>query len=341
MPSSTDLKLFSADTQDDSATNGGRPDPTNQVVSDTLGELLPRPSIQERESTGWDRYRKFFPMNDAADDGPVSSPYLMLWGPGLPDGSPTDDEIYIFEGTHDDRQSDIASPQLAGMGFLDVGVAAGATSIDVRVKDPAKAPFAVGQVIRIHDASTYTQLATGTGYTEEDRTISGVSTPGGDIVRLTIDATENTWAADTTRITVKFSMAETMQATIASVTPTVAGDGALDDTACTAHNQGGVYETITLDWTSADDYTVSGDTLGALGTGSRLSDLTIQHPSTTDNILTIPAAAWSGTHANGDSYAIQIHPATGGRGYWIRHVGPAGASPASWTLGIIIGGDNA
>jgi hypothetical protein len=69
-----------------------------------------------------------------------------------------------------------------------------------------------------------------------------------------------------------------------------------------------IEQTLTLDFTSATDFTVLSDVLGVLANGSTGSDYAPINTAYGLPYLVIPAAGWSGSASVGDSMQLQTHP---------------------------------
>jgi hypothetical protein len=98
-------------------------------------------------------------------------------------------------------------------------------------------------------------------------------------------------------------------------------------------NQGAVHEQITLTYSSATAFAASGDTItGSLGTGNRTAGITLVDPRNGKAMGTIPAAAFGGTYASGDTVTFWLRPAAWP--LWARLEMDAGAAPFSqnWRL---------
>ncbi|MCP4700790.1 MAG: hypothetical protein GY862_28640, partial [Gammaproteobacteria bacterium] len=70
----------------------------------------------------------------------------------------------------------------------------------------------------------------------------------------------------------------------------------------------GVTQTFTFTFDSATSFTVAGDSLGALPSGSTGSSYEPQNGDYTRQYLTVPPGFWTGTWANGDSVKIHTNP---------------------------------
>jgi len=75
-------------------------------------------------------------------------------------------------------------------------------------------------------------------------------------------------------------------------------------------NLGGIEETWTLTFTSATDFSMVGDTVGSVGSGSVAGDFSPSNADFAKPYFSLLAAGWSGTWATNDTIVFQTHPAT-------------------------------
>lgn len=101
------------------------------------------------------------------------------------------------------------------------------------------------------------------------------------------------------------------------------------------HNAGAEEDTITIQFTSGTVFTVSGATLGVLGTGfSVTSDCVPVNPSNGAPMFTLDKDGWSGTWAINDTIIFDLHPSA--KGIWLKEVVPAATAQEPNNL-IILG----
>jgi hypothetical protein len=99
--------------------------------------------------------------------------------------------------------------------------------------------------------------------------------------------------------------------------------GTFDETLITL-GAGTESETYSLALSTATAYTITGDTLGALGSYSTTATAAPVHPTTGETLLSIPAGAWGGTFADGDEVEVVTEPAD--LPVWFRREIPAGGT---------------
>ncbi|MBF0517275.1 MAG: hypothetical protein HQK97_09195 [Nitrospirae bacterium] len=107
----------------------------------------------------------------------------------------------------------------------------------------------------------------------------------------------------------------------------ITGSGAFDETKIVLDNIGTVDDTWTLTFTSATAFNCVGTLEGSVGTGAINSAFTPTNANTGQKYLQIPANAWSGTWATGNTLQIKTGPAAAT--LWLKEVVPAGTGAFS------------
>jgi len=313
----SDLKVFLAATNNDTSSNGGAMGAT-QAISGLPGQIWPTVNKAERDA-GSTKYRKIFHKNDNAGDIALQNGRLSLFSP-----PPGDAELYLFAATHTDTQAAITgSEALYGVGVLDTGVSAGATAIDVVVKDPAVIIFRDGEMIRISDM---TDDLDETG-NEEFVLIDGTPSIAGDVVTISL-ATPLVNAYGTDPATHVASVIEhgTVAPAITGLTVTSTG-GALNSANLKAHNKGTVQQSWTLTFTSATVFNAVGSVVGSVGSGNISSNFAPINPATGTPYFTLQYVGLSGAFVAGDTITFTTSPSA--VPVWEKRVVPAGAANSS------------
>jgi hypothetical protein len=91
------------------------------------------------------------------------------------------------------------------------------------------------------------------------------------------------------------------------------------------NNLGTDEETLTFTITGATTFSCVSDRHGTLAAGSTLSDYAPTNTEFAQPYFVLPASGWGGTHTNGETMQLQIHPAA--IPVWV--VGNVPSSPAS------------
>ena len=330
---SSELLFYKSKTVSADATNGGRMS-ANKIVSGVVNNVWPHVLKAERDA-GSTLYRKLFAK--VANDADSALLAASMW-----DDLPTaaDDYIVLFAGTQRDTQADITgSERIYGAGTLNTDVASGGSTLIVDVEDAALVGiFADGDTIRITDMAT-PDATTGN---EELLTISGAPTVSGTQVTITVAETlANAYTvAGGTRVMSLYSFGD-VACSVDNWVETSAG-GTYDEGSYppVLDNIGTVEETWTVTWTDATNFTVSGDTLGSVGSGTTGADFVPINEDFSKPFFTLEYLGFSGTFAAGDTIVFQTHPAS--IPIWLKRVVPAGsASMANNKNVTVLSGESA
>ncbi len=106
---------------------------------------------------------------------------------------------------------------------------------------------------------------------------------------------------------------------------TITGSGTFDETKIIFDNRGTVEDTFTF--TSATAFNCVGTLEGSIGTGAITSAFTPTNANVGQKYFQIPANAWGGTWATGNTLQIKTHPAAAP--IWLKEVVPAGTGAYS------------
>ena len=285
------------------ATNGGRMAKT-VVGGGVVDSLFPSASTDER-TAGSTTYRKGFHHNrNAADETAYNfKAYLENYTPG-------GDEIVFFAATQTDVQGDITgSEDLFGVGQLNADITPGDESIAVSVHDWANLKiFRAGVLLRISDKATISDPGN-TEFVEVHA--SDPITAAGNVVTIPLASpVGGSYSAANTRV------ASVMQ--VGHLTPavdgwseTAAGTGTYDESTYPVgvSNQGTVEQSITVTFTSATEFDVTSDVLGALGSGDTSTDFEPTNADFSAPYFTLLADGWAGVWQAGDTVVFDTHPA--------------------------------
>jgi len=317
--------------------NGGRM--SNVGVTDSLiGQQIADITLADREA-GVSRYYKFFrkvpnALNKALND-------VRLWQGFRALG---DVKLLMAAGTFTDTETDLTSPNLYGCANLDVAVTAGATTITVNTPGSAYAIFRAGDIVSINSLSDESD----TGGTLEFATIAagGVSAYTGDQVILTLEAglrydyaASRVVGASTILTRVASCISQSLLQGSASSLTKVSTVGTFDNAATpiVVSSIGGITQTWTFTFTSATAFDITGDTLGAIGSGNISSQVLPTNPDFSVDYFTMPANFFTGTWVSGDTFTFRSDPCALPVWYYLDV--PAGSNPievetfAAWFTG--------
>ena len=314
----TDLKVFKAVVNDDTASNGGAMSAVEAVNG--AADIWPAVDLAER-TAGSTRYRKTFHKNDNADDTALQNTVV-----GVSKPTPGGDSLYLIAADQINTQGDLVGTEdRYGAGQLNAPAGIGDSSIDVLVEDGAVILFRAGERIRINNMTGPDDGVN----TQEFHTINGAPTVLGDVVTIAITGTlANAYGTADTAVSSVIE-AGTVAAMV-SVPVVTSAAGVVDEALLGLHNVGGVQETWTLTFTSALNYDLVGSTLGAIGSGSISSDYAPINPDTATPYLTLTAAFFTGTWLTGDTVVFATSPAAVPT--FEERVVPAGTASSSGNL---------
>lgn len=315
----------------DVGSNGGRMTSTVNP-SGVKNNTWPDVPAAEREA-GSTKYRKVFIHVSNDDDLTLIAPKVFV-----ETRTPGDDNVTFIAATQRNKQSAITgSEQKYGAGVLNATVAAGATTIQVAVEDAALAIFANGMKIRVSDKAS----VSGTG-NEEYVTINGVPSYAGNVATLTFTpALANGYAAPATKVSSVYEPGD-VKATFSNFTVNTVGSGDYDSSSypILLDHIASVEQDWTLTFTSATAYTISGDEIGAVGSGNISAGATPLNPNYAKPYFTIQPAGFSGVFQAGDAISFTTSPAAVPLFY--RRQVPAGAASLSGNSVVVaIDGESA
>lgn len=328
----TEMQAYKSQVVTNDNTNGGRMS-IIQIISGVLQNVFPHVFSTERGIGSTLRRKLFFKVANDADET-LSNAGICLDGP-----TNGDDRVYFHVGTQRDTQADITgSERKYGAGLTTVLASAGASTLVVDVEDASLVGvFLDTDTIRVTDKAT---PDAGTG-NEEEHTISGAPSVSGTEVTITIAGTlANTYAIGA-KVSSKYVPGD-LECEVDNWVETSAGDGTYDESAnpVACDNIGTIEQTWTLTFTDAINFTIVGDVVGSVGSGSTAADFAPDNSDFSKPYFTLASAGWAGTWAANDTIVFQTHPAA--VPIWETRVVPAGAaSMANNSVTAIFSGESA
>jgi hypothetical protein len=242
--------------------------------------------------------RKVHVRNHSALAGRVAALYMH--------GVVADDDIRtLLKATHRDSEGELTGSEAQyGSGQLAAGVVAGGQTITVAVSPDWPAIFRSTDSIIISSQED----PNGPGGQYQIMTLNSASYNGGTGIWTL--ATDEQLALDYSALdSFVGSIIEYGDWEPAVEDATVASTAGTFDEGQVVLGAGTESETYSLDFTNATAFTITGDTLGALGSYTVGATAAPVHPTTGETLLSIPAAAWGGTFANGDGVELVTTPA--------------------------------
>jgi len=332
---STDLKVFRPLTN-------GRCSAT--VINSGVVQNVFAHVTSAQRAAGLSTYAKTFWGLTNTDNLPLLDPELYHDKPTL---SP-DDFVVKWLSTQRTTQAGLeaeaAAADLVGTAVLDADIAITDLTLDVEVKHADLLPggtydiFKDGYPIKV---CSHTD-ALATDGEEEIRIISGTPTAVGLIVTITVtEAFTAAFTADgVSRVSSLINPVDVQPSATAMVVTSAAGTVDEGSYPVILDNTGTVEEDWTCTFTDATHFTLSGDTLGAVGSGVIGSDFSPVNGDFSRIYLTIEAGIWGGTWQAGDTVTFTTHPARVPVGQ-LRIVPAGSASLANNKCTQVFGGEAA
>jgi hypothetical protein len=309
--SATDLKAFYAADMSNGSSSGGRIS-FDQITSGALQCTFPHVFRSTRLAGNLANpdHRKIFwrNCNDADETG--FAPLQYLFRP-----NPSQAWCYKVIGTQRSTRGDLTGSEARyGAGLLATSVASGATVLVVNVKHAdLTSCFAVGRPIRI----TNKLLPTSTIGTEEEFVPTAVAVSGLQVtITLPSPGVANAYTAgastDYTTGCVVFSVYYPASGELECVVDNWSeSTGTVYDEAnypVVGDNLGTAEQTWTIARLSDTQFSCTGDTVGALATGSTAADYAPLNPANSKPFFTLEAAGWLTTIPVGYTLVFQTHP---------------------------------
>lgn len=327
---SSELRAYRSAVVNELSSNGGILSSV-LAVTGVAGNLFPNAGAADRAS-GLVTYRKMFFKVDNADNLSLVNP--RIW---QETNTPGDDRVVFFEATQRGTQSGITgSENLYGCGTLGVSVSAGATSLQVDVEHGATTIFRNGGLVRISDRADPNALTGNEFWT----TLSGVPSVSGDVVTIALAAPVPVgFLAGATKVS---SVLQPSDIEPTAVSASVSSSGgslhASWEDYLLPSSIGGIEQQWTLTFTSPVAFDISGDTIGATGSGNRTTTTALSNPAFGSPYFTIEPSFFAGTWLAGDTVTFSTHPAAAP--IWVRRTVPVGsAAQSNNTFSLYIDGE--
>lgn len=116
-------------------------------------------------------------------------------------------------------------------------------------------------------------------------------------------------------------------ASFGSFVTSIAGNGVILENAMGAKNRGCKRDTVTITFTSATQFTVTGVNVASYGTGNVNGTFSPLNADFGTPYFTIPPSFWSGTFTAGDYVEFEVYPAD--IALWLIEIVPTGAAAMS------------
>lgn len=307
-----ELKYYAATVVNDSNSNGGRLSSV-QSISGVTSNLFPNATPSERLS-GLIRYRKLFLK--VANNTALALLNSLFF---MDKNTAGDDKVTFFPTTQRSTQSAITGAErLYGCGTLQTTVSAGVTTVNVVVEDGTAILFVNGDTVRITDKPDIASAGN-----EQYLILSAAPTVLGNVVTLTFTTTPLLYGflSASTRLASIYKQASIVALFDNFSVTSSAGTYNTTTAPVLLNGIGTVEQTWTLTFTSASAYNISGDTLGAIGSGNTSGGAAPVNADFSQVYFTLASAGFGGTFVAGDTIVFQSHPAA--LALFVREVIPA------------------
>ncbi len=321
----TDFKGMYPVNRTNTSAHGGRMGNT-QIISGVAENVFRNKSSADRVA-GVIEYKKVFVK--AADDADATVVAGKAYLGKVTEG---DDWCTIFAGTQTDILSDIAgyatgadSKTKYGVAKVTTNVTAGSRTIKVTVKSTKLLAAGVDRIFRVGD-----EIRLADDSNSEFLTISALAENGLEItVTTTADISRAYTVAANSRLSSVMDIG-TLQTSSAAVGFTGGADYDHDGYAPVLDNIGTTYEQLLFTFGDSTNFSVVGDSQGALGSGTVGEDFVVNNAALSKPMATFYSEGWEGlTIAGGDTFTIQLYPAAAP--IWEKRETPAGAASISYS----------
>ena len=282
------------------AQNGGRMNPNSVIANGVKNNLFPDVGESERIN-GATAYRKaFFALTNTDLDGLSNARVLM---DAL---TPAADSAVFYAGTMTDTVDQLVASgrRCYGAATLSQDIAADSVVLNVQFENTVVAGL---QPIRAGDQIRITSRRVGeTSGAEFFATVQGVVYTGAD-AEITVAAPLAPMAASGALVSSVYNAVEMRSTNTAPVLTSAAGVLNVTGPLVTS-NRGVIAQAWTVTFTSASNFALAGDGLGAgVQTGNIYADFAPLNPNG-QPYFRIPQAAWSGTFSAGDTVEFSTSP---------------------------------
>ena len=336
---STDMQAVLSMQVSDSnpAENGGRPGNTLLSLSAKNNVFADLDLIEPPAGPRW---RKIFLLNLNAENLAALSPQVLLDSP-----TPGPDWVFFCPADFDGMQSAASgNADIYGAAWLAADAAAGATTVEVSFANAALAPMLQSGLQLLISTRPQYQNTTGSVGAEETVTISSLIVSVSDLsatLNLTAPLRNSYSIAQQARASVLYRPSGPIAPTLADWTET--GSGHYDESGhpVKLNNRGTIRQNWTINYTSASAYTLTGDTLGLVGsynTGTDAAPINPANFAAGQPYLIIQADGHGTAHVAGDRITFATFPAA--IPIWVQQHFPASMDdylisqiPLCWSWG--------
>jgi len=323
----TDIKYYKSLAYNDTSGNGGRRSNT-QIISGASNQLFPVITFAER-AAGSEKFRKIFAQLEPVQSLPMIDAKVYIENP-----TPAQDMVFFFPATKTDTQSTITGTErVYGCGHLSSNASAGASTIVVQVESTTVDIFKDGDLIRISNKATIDDTTAGT--TEEYHAVNGNPVRQDDLITITLAAPlVSAYTSSNTRVSSVYQAGDVETSITNLLVSSTAGVYNSTDHPIQLSSKATIDQTWTITFTSATQATISGDTIGSLGSVSAAADIAPTNPTYSAAYFRLPLAGLSGTFAANDT--IVFKTVSQSIPLWFKRIVPAGTQSFTGNKFVIV-----
>lgn len=295
--------------QPGAANNGGRMG--IEIPSNTLGGMFPTITGAERAAGGVVRAKGFRKLGNS-DNKALANARLFLF-----EYRPGDLHYLLLDSTFDQVEGDLSgSEPLYGCGALNSPALAGASSIDVLSPGADFDVYREGGTLALHNMVAPNDPQGGS--IEFVTIAAGGVSYAGDVATLQLDTPllysyavtrdPGDGSSVMTRVSSCITRSE-LKGAVSQIQVTSAGGGYSSEASIIVNHIAGISQVWSLNFTSATAFTVTGDTLGAVGSGNISSALSPINAAYGFPYFQLPAGFLTGSYSAGDMFRFRTDPA--------------------------------
>ena len=322
----TDIKYYKSLTYNDTVSNGGRRSNT-LLLSGSSNQMFPVITSAER-AAGSLKYRKIFVQIESVQNLPLIDPKIYIENP-----TPAQDMVFFFPGTKSDIQSGITGTERKyGCGVLETSVVAGGTTLVVQTESSTVDIFQDGDLVRISNKSNIDD--TTAQVTEEVVLVTGTPLRQGSIITIPIAPLTFDYTSGISRVSSVYQPGTLAPSIENLLVTSSSGIYNSSDHPISLYSKATIDQTWTVRFLSASQVSVTGDSVGALGTFSATSDIAPINPQTSSPYFRIPVTGLSGSFTLNDLISFKSNSQS--VGLWFQRIVPAGTASFTGNKFVVV-----
>lgn len=313
----TELKNYRSVNVSESTLNGGLMSNV-EVISGVSSNLFANASMQDR-SNGGVYYRKMFFKVANIDNLPLIKP--RIWQDSNTEGM---DRVTFFPASQRNTQGNITGfERQFGLGSLAIGIVANSQTLEVEVEHGPTEIFRNGDLIRISDRVTPMDPGN-----ESWVRIDQPPSVTGNLVTLHVESPIPNDYLSGTKVSSVYEASDIVASAIGMSVSSSAGSIASPwNDHVIVNGIGAIEQNWTVTFVSATAFNITGDTVGAVGSGNITTPTAPTNPGLTQPFFRINSSLFTGTFVAGDSITFTTKPSA--TAIFLKRVIPAGTLAVS------------